>query len=149
MKYLILLALISLTISAPLLGKCAGTPKKRPIECFKGLVLNEDLPELEQLLEKYRDGDDHEFADYLGDMFDKKDFREGRYVNEIEKSGMLGKCGMHPRYQPYQCFEANVLRRNRNELKNAFDTLHNTNLEQFLVLYTKLKEARFAYYGEN
>ena len=149
MKYLILLALITFTLSSPLLGKCAGTPKKRPIECYKGQVLNEDLPELEQLLEKYRDGDDHEFADYLGDMFDKKDYREGRYVNEIEKNGLLGKCGMHPKYQPYQCFEANVLRRNRNELKNAFNTLHETKFEEFLNLYTKLVDARFAYFGEN
>ena len=147
MKYLILFALIALAVSNPMIGKCQGTPKLRPIECFKGQVLNEDLPELEELLAKYKDGDDHEFPDYLGDMFDKKDYREGRYVNEVEKDGLLGKCGMHPKYQPFGCFEAHVLRRNKKELKAAFET-RESNFDAFISLYTKLVEAKLAYFGD-
>ena len=145
MKYYILLALLA-CISCQLLGGCTGTPKKRPIECYRGQVLNEDLAELKELLEKYRDGDDHEFADYLGDMFDKKDFREGRSQNN-QQGGLLGKCGMHPKYQPFECYEPNVLRRNRNELKNAYDTLHGEKLEEFNKIYERLSEAKIAYFA--
>ena len=145
MKYYILLALLA-CISCQLLGGCTGTPKKRPIECYRGQVLNEDLPELKELLEKYRDGDDHEFADYLGDMFDKKDFREGRSENN-QQNGLVGKCGMHPKYQPFECYEPNVLRRNRNELKNAYDTLHGEKLEEFNKIYERLSEAKIAYFA--
>ena len=145
MKYYILLALLA-CISCQLLGGCTGTPKKRPIECYRGQVLNEDLAELKELLEKYRDGDDHEFADYLGDMFDKKDFREGRSQNN-QQSGLLGKCGMHPKYQPFECYEPHVLRRNRNELKNAYDTLHGEKLEEFNKIYERLSEAKIAYFA--
>ena len=145
MKYYLLIALLA-CISCQMLGHCQGTPKKRPLECFKGQVLNEDLPELEQLLEKYRDGDDHEFADYLGDMFDKKEYKEGRAENE-EDSNLLGKCGMHPKYQPYECYEPHVLRRNRKELKNAYDTLHAEKLGEFNAIYERLVEAKFAYFG--
>ena len=145
MKYYILLALLA-CISCQLLGGCTGTPKKRPIECFRGQVLNEDFDELKELLEKYRDGDDHEFADYLGDMFDKKDFREGR-VNNGQNGSLLGKCGMHPKYQPFECYEPHVLRRNRKELKNAYDTLHAEKLEEFNKIYAKLYEARIAYFA--
>ena len=145
MKYYILLALLA-CISCQLLGGCTGTPKKRPIECFRGQVLNEDFDELKELLEKYRDGDDHEFADYLGDMFDKKDFREGR-VNNGQNGSLLGKCGMHPKYQPFECYEPHVLRRNRKELKNAYDTLHAEKLEEFNKIYDKLYEAKIAYFA--
>ena len=145
MKYYILLALLA-CISCQLLGGCTGTPKKRPIECYRGQVLNEDLPELKELLEKYRDGDDHEFADYLGDMFDKKDFREGRSENN-QQSGLVGKCGMNPKYQPFECYEPHVLRRNRNELKNAYDTLHGEKLEEFNKIYERLSEAKIAYFA--
>ena len=145
MKYYLLIALLA-CISCQMLGRCQGTPKKRPLECFKGQVLNEDLPELEQLLEKYRDGDDHEFADYLGDMFDKKEYREGRAENQEGKT-IDGKCGMHPKYQPFECYEPHVLRRNRKELKNAFDSLHAEKLEEFNKIYEKLVEAKFAYFG--
>ena len=145
MKYYILLALLA-CISCQLLGGCTGTPKKRPVECFRGQVLNEDFDELKELLEKYRDGDDHEFADYLGDMFDKKDFREGR-VNNGQNGSLLGKCGMHPKYQPFECYEPHVLRRNRKELKNAYDTLHAEKLEEFNKIYDKLYEAKIAYFA--
>ena len=145
MKYYILIALLA-TISCQLLGGCTGTPKKRPIECYRGQVLNEDLPELKELLEKYRDGDDHEFADYLGDMVDKKEYREGRAENQ-EGETIDGKCGMHPKYQPFECYEPHVLRRNRKELKNAYDTLHAEKLGEFNAIYERLVEAKFAYFG--
>ena len=147
MKSLLLLSLLIVSISSQKIGgPCTGTPKKRPINCFYGHVLNEDIPELKELLEKYRDGDDHEFADYLGDMFDKKDFREGR-VNNGQNGSLLGKCGMHPKYQPFECYEPHVLRRNRKELKNAYDTLHAEKLEEFNKIYDKLYEARIAYFA--
>ena len=145
MKYYILLALIA-CIACQLGGPCVGTPKKRPIQCFRGFVLNEDLPELKEVLEKYRDGDDHEFADILGDMVDKKDFREGRAENDQEKK-LLGKCGVHPKYQPYECYEPHVLRRNKKELKNAYDTLHADNLAEFNKIYERLSEAKIAYFA--
>ena len=146
MKYYILIALLA-TISCQLLGGgCTGTPKKRPIECYRGQVLNEDLPELKELLEKYRDGDDHEFANILGDMIDKKEFRQG-ILSEENDATKLGKCGMHPKYQPYECYEPHVLRRNRKELKNAYDTLHAEKLGEFNAIYERLVEAKFAYFG--
>ena len=46
--------------------------KKRPISCYYGHILNEDIPELKILLEKYKEGNDNEFADYLADMIEKK-----------------------------------------------------------------------------
>ena len=146
MKYYILLALIACISCQMFGGACTGTPKKRPIECYRGHVLNEDLPELKELLEKYRDGDDHEFAYHLGDMIDKKDFREGRLENDQEKT-LLGKCGVHPKYQPFECYEPHVLRRNRNELKEAYDNLHKDNLEEFNKIYERLSEAKIAYFN--
>ena len=119
----------------------------RPIECFYGQVLNEDIPELKELLEKYRNGDDHEFADYLGDMFDKKEFREGRAENENQNPKILGKCGVHPKYQPFECYERNVLRRNRNQLKEAYDKLHGENLEEFNKIYIEYADAKQAYFA--
>ena len=146
MKSLIVLSLLFCAISAQLLGGCTGTPKKRPIECYKGQVLPEDMPELEELLKKYYDGDDHEFADYLGDMFDKKEFRLGREEND-EEPKIVGECGMHPKYLPFKCYERNVLRRNRNELKDAYDKLHGSNLEEFNKIYSRLVEAKEAYFA--
>ena len=145
MKYYILLALLA-CISCQMIGKCMGTPKISHLECYKGKVLNEDLPELKELLEKYRDGDDHEFADYLGDMYDKKDYRLGITENEQEHK-VLGKCGMHPKYLPFKCYERNVLRRNKNELKDAYDKLHGSNLEEFNKIYSRLVEAKEAYFA--
>ena len=145
MKYYILLALIA-CISCQLGGSCMGTPKKRPIECFVDQVLNEDLPELKEVLEKYRDGDDHEFADILGDMIDKKEFRQGLLTPQ-NNLGKIGKCGMHPKYQPFECYEPHVLRRNRNQLKLAYDSLHENNLIAFNKIYMKLMEAKDAYFA--
>ena len=86
MKVYLLLALIAYTVCQSLLGQCTMAPKRRPISCYEGKVLPEDMPELEQLLEEFKDGDDNVFANYLGDMFDKKDFREGREPNEEDNS---------------------------------------------------------------
>ena len=145
MKYYILLALLA-CISCQLGGACTGTPKKRPIECYRSQVLSEDLPELKEVLEKYRDGDDHEFANILGDMIDKKEFRQG-ILSEENDATKLGKCGMHPKYQPYECYEPHVLRRNRKELKEAYDSLHENNLIEFNKVYIKLTEAKEAYFS--
>ena len=147
MKALLLLSLLLVSISSQKIGACTGTPKMRPIECFYGQVLNEDIPELKELLEKYRNGDDHEFADYLGDMFDKKEFREGRAENENQNPKILGKCGVHPKYQPFECYERNVLRRNRNQLKEAYDKLHGENLEEFNKIYIEYADAKQAYFA--
>ena len=147
MKTLLLLSLLIVSISSQKIGGCTGTPKMRPIECYYGQVLNEDIPELKELLEKYRNGDDHEFADYLGDMFDKKEFREGRAENDNQNPKILGKCGVHPKYQPFECYERNVLRRNRNQLKEAYDKLHGENLEEFNKIYIEFADAKQAYFA--
>ena len=54
---------------------------------------------------------------------------------------------MHPKYQPFGCFEAHVLRRNKKELKAAFET-RESNFDAFISLYTKLVEAKLAYFGD-
>ena len=146
MKYYILLALLACISCQILGGDCTVAPKRRPIECFTGEVLNEDLEELKELLKKYKDGDDQEFADYLGDMYDKKGFRETQDENN-PKISILGKCGVHPKYLPFECYESKVLRRNRNELKEAYDTLHSENLEEFNAIYERLYEAKIEYFA--
>ena len=149
MKVYILLALLAVAVSSPLLGRCGMAPKYRPLYCFEGKVLPEDLPELQKLLDKYREGgDDHEFADYLGDMFDKKDIREGRKSNEEEETPViLGRCAQPPQYRPYECYAERVLRRDRKELKEAYDSLHESNLDEFEKIYLSLVEKRRKYYG--
>ena len=148
MKAYLLLALLAFAVSEPLLGQCTMAPKKRPIECYEGKVLPEDIPELTQLLEEFKeDGDDHVFADYLGDMFDKKDFREGKETNEEEgQPKLLGKCGVHPKYLPYECYEPQVLRRDRAQLKQAFDNLHESDLDLFNEVLVTLKDRKMAYF---
>ena len=146
MKSFVLLILFFCSINCQLIGGCTGTPKKRPISCYYGQILNEDIPELKELLEKYKNGDDNEFADYLGDLIDKKNYREGKYDNIKEKIIFLGKCGMHPKYLPYECYEKNVLRRNRKVLKESYDKLHKDNLEEFNKIYNTFVEAKLAYF---
>ena len=147
MKFYLLLALIAYAVSQSLLGQCTMAPKRRPISCYEGKVLPEDMPELEQLLEEFKEGDDNVFALYLGDMFDKKEIREGREPNEEDNSQkLLGKCGVHPKYLPYECYEPQVLRRDRNELKDAFDTYHESDLDSFNQVLIKLKDKKIAYY---
>ena len=148
MKVCILFALLALAISSPLLGQCTMAPKNRPISCYEGQVLKEDIPELMDLLEKFKgDGDDHVFADYLGDMFDKKDFREGKVENLYGDQKLLGNCGMAPKYQPYECYEPHVLRRDRNTLKSAFDEYHESDLAKFNSIYAPLIERKEDYFG--
>ena len=148
MKVCILLALIAFAISSPLLGQCTMAPKNRPISCYEGKVLREDMPELMELLEKYKgDGDDNEFALYLGDMFDKKEFREGKVPNEEEGQKLLGKCGMAPQYQPYECYETKVLRRDRPQLKILYEKYHESDLSKFNEEYVSMIDKKFAYYG--
>ncbi len=144
MKVYILLALCVYVVYA--LGNCGMAPKYRPIECYKGQVLEEDIPELEELLEKFKNGgNDNEFDNYLEDMFDKKEYKEGNEVNEVSY-GFGGKCGVAPKYLPYECYEVNVLRRDRNELKEAYDTLHDSDLKAFNKILDKLKEKKYAYF---
>ena len=147
MKAYLLLALLAYATCQSLLGQCTMAPKRRPISCYEGKVLPEDMPELEQLLEEFKDGDDNVFANYLGDMFDKKEFREGRDPNEEDNSQkLLGKCGVHPKYLPYECYEPQVLRRDRSELKDAFDNLHESDLDSFNQVLIKLRDQKIAYY---
>ena len=147
MKVCILFALLALAVSSPLLGQCSMAPKNRPISCYEGQVLREDIPELMDLLERFKgDGDDHVFADYLGDMLDKKDFREGKQENSEEKK-LLGKCGMAPKYLPFECYEINVLRRDRNTLKSAYEQYHESDLEKYNSIYVPLIEKKWSYFG--
>ena len=149
MKACILLTLLAAAVSFPLVGLCSMPPKNRPLYCFKGEVLSEDLPELKTPLDKYREGgDDHEFADYLGDMFDKKDIREGRKSNEEEETPViLGRCAQPPQYRPYECYAERVLRRDRKELKEAYDSLHESNLEEYNKIYFSLLDKKRKYFG--
>ena len=147
MKTYILLALAFCAVSAQMLGNCGMAPKYRPISCYEGKVLPEDIPELTKLLELFKDGgDDNVFALYLGDMFDKKEFREGREPNEEGQAQLLGKCGVHPKYLPYECYEPRVLRRDREELHEAFDKLHESDLNSFNKVLTELVDKKFKYY---
>ncbi len=148
MKVCILLALLAFAISSPLIGSCSMAPKNRPITCYEGQVLREDIPELMDLLEKFKgDGDDHVFALYLGDMFDKKEFREGKEANEEGEKKLSGKCGVAPKYQPYECYEHQVLRRDTPELKEAYEKYHESDLKKFNEIYSPLIDKKFAYYG--
>ena len=147
MKAYLLLGLIAYTVSLGLIGNCGMAPKNRPISCYEGKVLPEDIPELTKLLEQFKgDGDDNVFADYLGDMFDKKDFREGRDPNESEGPKLIGQCGLHPKYLPYECYEPQVLRRDRATLKEAYDNLHESNLDSFNKVLVSLQDKKFAYF---
>ena len=147
MKVYLLLALLAYAACQSLLGQCTMAPKRRPISCYEGKVLPEDMPELEQLLEEFKDGDDNVFALYLGDMFDKKEVREGREPNDEDNSQkLLGKCGVHPKYLPYECYEPQVLRRDRPELQDAFDNLHESDLDAFNQVLIKLRDKKIAYF---
>ena len=147
MKVCILLALLAAAVSTPLLGRCTMAPINRPLYCFKDLVLAEDLPELIVLLDKYREGgDEEEFADYLGDMYDKKEFREPTISNE-EAPIKLGRCGQPPAYRPYVCYAEKVLRRDKKELKEAYDSLHYSDIEEFNKIYFSLLDKKRKYFG--
>ena len=147
MKYTILLVLIAFAVSKEIVGLCTMAPKRRPLRCYTDKVLKEDIPELKKLLAKFKKGgNDNEFANYLGDMFDKKEFREGKKTNEEDKPKLIGKCGMHPKYLKYECYEPNVLRRHRVELKEAYEKYHESNLDNFNKIYEELREKKLAYF---
>ena len=148
MKACLLLTLLAAAVSFPLVGLCSMPPKNRPLYCFKGEVLSEDLPELKTLLDKYRrEGNDEEFADYLGDMYDKKEFREPTKTNEEEGPVKLGRCAQRPAFRPYACYAERVLRRDRKELKEAYDSLHESNLEEYNKIYFSLLDKKRKYFG--
>ena len=158
MKALILLSLLFCSISCEDLNICSLPPKRRPIQCYIGQVLDEDIPELKELLEKYRDGDDDEFKDYLGDMLDKKSYKEGktRFITVVSTrclpkvmyfEGYPRILPITLRNLPFYCYENNVLRRNRNELKKAYDTLVPKKFEEFNIILVKLEAAKLVYFG--
>lgn len=49
------------------LGKCSMAPKDRPISCYEGQILDEDIPELKDLLENFN-GNDNIFNLYLQEL---------------------------------------------------------------------------------
>ena len=53
---------------------------------------------------------------------------------------------MHPKYLGFECYEPQVLRRHRTELKNAYDNLHATKLEDFNKVLIELREKKVNYY---
>ena len=148
MKTYILLLLLAAISCAHLLGNCGMAPKYRPISCYEDTVLPEDIPELKELLEKFKNGgDDNEFANYLGDMVDKKAVRESNgEKNDDLNNQPIGACGMHPKYLPFKCYEPNVLRRDRNTLADAYDRLHGSDLTAFNKVYQQLEDKKYEYF---
>ena len=146
MKVFILSALLAFAISRPLLGQCSSAPKYRPFECYENEVLDDDKEELKQLLEQFKDGgDDNVFALFLGDILDRKLTKEGKSTNEIDQS----KCGSSPQYLPYACYESQVLRRDRTDLKKAYDLYHDSNITQFNLLLEPLVMSKIRYYDRS
>ena len=102
-------------------------PKYRPISFYEGQILDEDIPELKELLENFK-GDDNLFDLYLQDFYEKKAFKEGKYT---EPTQIPTKCGVAPQNQPYECYETQVLKRDTPELKDAYDKYHAKDLQKF------------------
>ena len=128
------------------LGRCGMAPKYRPLECFKSSVLEEDLNELSEVLSKFKNnGDDDEFAAILGDMIDKKKFREKKEIEPEEK--LIGRCGMHPKYLPVECYEQNILRRDKDIIRIAYKKYHEINLKKFNEIYGQLCEKKMLYFN--
>ena len=147
MKIILLLIILIFTISKPLsfMGKCGMAPKYRPLECYQNSVLPEDLDELSDILSLFQNGgDDDEFADLIGDMFDKKRFRENNNLDNEENE--IGSCGMAPKYLPVECYEQNILRRDRCLIREYYDKYHESDLNKFNELYEELIEKKLKYY---
>lgn len=143
---LLIISIICIDNSIEIMGKCGMAPKYRPLECYKNSVLPEDLDELTEILERFRDGgDDNEFADLLGDMFDKKRYRE-KGASKVEEKRKIGNCGMHPKYLPVECYEQNILRRDKKLIKDAYNKYHENNLKKFNEIYNQLIEKKNYYY---
>ena len=131
-----------------LIGKCGMAPKYRPIECFKGSVLEEDLEELSKILKVFKNGgDDADFANLLGDMIDKKRFKEKSNSPLEDLEIRIGGCGMHPKYLPVECFEQNVLRRDKKALREAYNLYHEKKLNKFISIYQELIERKNTYFN--
>ena len=145
-KILLLIILIICVGESISMGECGMAPKYRPIECYEDSVLPEDLDELSEILERFTEGgDDEEFDDLLEDMFDKKRSRENG-VSEYEIED-VGKCGMEPKYLPVECYEQNILRRDKKYLRNAYNKYHESDLEKFNEIYNELIENKDYYFN--
>ena len=121
-------------------------PKYRPIECYQNSILPEDMDELKRILFQMKNGgDDKEFANLLGDMFDKKRFRE-KPSSQDEKKELDG-CGMAPQYLPVECYENYVLRRDKKIIKDAYDKYHKKDINKFMRIYLQLIEKKLNYYN--
>ena len=148
MKVLLLLIISTFCICAPLgfIGKCGMAPKYRPLECYKNSVLEEDMKELTEIVSKFKNGgDDKEFANLLGDMFDKKKYREKK--DSSNKIARIGGCGMHPKYLPVECYEQNILRRDRDTIRDVYKQYHENDLRKFNEIYLKLIEKKYDYFN--
>ena len=128
------------------IGKCGMAPKYRPIDCYKNSILPEDMKELEEIMSKFKKGgDDKEFANLIGDLFDKKKFRKKKNLKVDTKK--LGSCGMHQKYLPVNCYEENVLRRDRKKLREIYDKYHGSDLKTFNEIYKELINKKFKYFS--
>ena len=150
MKAIIFFIVLSVYLCAdPLrfIGKCGVAPKYRPVDCYKNSVLPEDMKELEEIISKFKNGgDDNEFVNLIGDLFDKKKFRKKKKKNLKVDTKRMGSCGMHPRYLPVNCYEENVLRRDRKKLREIYDKYHGSDLKAFNEMYKELVNKKFKYY---
>ena len=147
MKTYILFAILAFAICDHI-GQCGMAPIYRPLSCFKNVVLQEDFNELLEVQLKFRAEKNHKsFALYLGDMIDKKEYRELKKNGKPVNIDMIGKCGVHPKYLKFECYSPNVLRRDKMELKEAYDKLHDSNLEAFNKIYSSLQDKKFKYYN--
>ena len=148
MRIILLLIILTFSIgkSISFMGKCGMAPKYRPLECYENSVLPEDLDELSEILSIFQNGgEDDEFADLIGDMFDKKRYRENNNL-DIEENG-IGGCGMAPKYLPVECYEQNILRRDKYLIREYYDKYHENDLNKFNELYEQLIEKKFEYYN--
>ena len=148
MRVIIFFIILTVSLCAgnlSFIGKCGMAPKYRPIDCYKNSVLPEDMKELEEILSKFKHGgDDKEFANQIGDLFDKKKFRKKKNLKVDTKK--IGSCGMHPKYLPVNCYEENVLRRDRKQLRVIYDRYHGSDLKVFNEKYKELINRKFKYY---
>ena len=149
MKIIVLFVLLAFSTcdSLGFIGKCGMAPKYRPLDCYKNSVLPEDLEELSGILSRFKNGgDDKDFAELLGDMFDKKKYREKKIEFENKK---VGGCGMHPKYLPVECYEQNILRRDKKAIRYAYEEYHASDINKFNEIYKQLIEKKYYYYNSN
>ena len=147
MRLILLITILAICFcQLSFIGKCGMAPKYRPLDCYKNSVLPEDMNELSEILKKFKKGgDDKEFANIIGDLFDKKKFREKKTSHIDERR--IGSCGMHPKYLPVECYEQNVLRRDKNKIRAAYEKYHGNNLKKFNEEYLQLIKEKLNYYN--